>query len=80
MFDFSPVFRWVTKPQYTWVKFVLGKLQDPLMDEQFKATIGGKFGPLLLLDNNSDIEKDIELFEQVITEAAALKPRNSTVV
>ena len=60
----------MTKPQYTRVKFDLGKLQDPLVDEQFKATIGGRFGPLLLLDDNSDIERDIELFEQVTTEAA----------
>ena len=60
----------MAKPQYTRLKFDLEKLQDPLVADQFRASIGGKFGPLLLFNNDSDLESNIETFEKATNETA----------
>ena len=58
------------KPHYTRLKFDLDKLKDPLVAEQFEAAIGGRFGPLLLFDNDADIETNVENFEKATIETA----------
>ena len=58
------------KLQYTRLKFDLDKLKDPLVSEQFEAAIGGRFGPLLLFDNDSDIDTNVDNFEKATIETA----------
>ena len=60
----------MAKPQYTRLKFDLEKLNDPSIAEQFKANIGGHFGPLLLFDGSSDLEENVKTFESTTIEAA----------
>jgi hypothetical protein len=70
MMTFKLKLRRMTKPQYTRLKFDLEKLHDPLIAEEFKATIGGKFGPLLIYDENSDLESNIKTFEEATIQTA----------
>ena len=42
----------VMKPKNTRQKFNLDRLKDPAILECFQATIGGKFAPLLTLDED----------------------------
>ncbi|XP_068734478.1 uncharacterized protein [Montipora capricornis] len=70
MTTFRLKLRRMAKPQYTRLKFDLEKLQDPLVADQFRASIGGKFGPLLLFGNDSDLESNIETFENATIETA----------
>ena len=53
------------------IRFSLEKLKDPNIAEIFQATIGGKFTPLLALENQ-DIETDalINSFNTAVTETA----------
>ena len=53
------------------IRFSLEKLKDPNITEIFQATIGGKFAPLLALENQ-DIEIDalINSFKTAVTERA----------
>ena len=53
------------------IRFSLEKLKDPNIAEIFQATIGGKFAPLLALENQ-DIEKSplINSFNTAVTETA----------
>ena len=60
----------MAKPQFTRLKFDLDKLNDPLIAEQFKATLGGKFAPLLLFDENSNIDDNVQTFEKATIETA----------
>ena len=62
--------RRMAKPQYTRLKFDLDKLNDPCIVEQFKAKIGGQFGPLLLFDESTDLEDNVQIFENATIEAA----------
>ena len=39
------------------------KTKDPNIDEQFKAQIGGKFAPLLLI---SDVNEQTDQFKEVM--------------
>lgn len=57
-----------TKPKKMRVKFNLDKLQDPNIAEVFRATIGGKFGPLLTL--GEDLETTTTEFNKIMTETA----------
>ena len=70
MMTFKLRLRRMAKPQFTRLKFDLDKLQDPLVADQFKATIGGKFAPLLLFDETTDIEENIDIFEKATIETA----------
>ncbi|XP_068671034.1 uncharacterized protein [Montipora foliosa] len=70
MTTFRLKLRRMAKPQYTRLKFDLEKLQDPLVADQFRASIGGKFGPLLLFDNDTDLESNIDTFEKATIETA----------
>ena len=70
MMTFKLKLRKMAKPQYTRLKFDLDKLQDPLIAEEFKAAIGGKFGPLLIYDESSELETNVETFEKATIETA----------
>ena len=50
------------------IKRDVEKLKDPNIAEQFKAEIGGKFAPLLLV---SDVNEQTEQFKEVMNQAAA---------
>ncbi|XP_063601118.1 craniofacial development protein 2-like [Penaeus indicus] len=44
------------------------KLQDPAIAEQFRATVGGKFGPLMLIEN---IQEQVAEFTKQMNETAS---------
>ena len=53
------------------IRFNLEKLKDPNIAEVFQATIGGKFAPLLALENqDTDIDALINSFNTAVTETA----------
>ena len=53
------------------IRFSLEKLKDPNIAEIFQATIGGKFAPLLALENQDiDIDVLINSFNTAVTETA----------
>ena len=57
------------KSKSTRLKFNLDRLKDPNILESFKATIGGKFAPLLALEDNS-VGTLTTQFNEVLAEAA----------
>ena len=53
------------------IRFSLEKLKDPNIAEFFRATIGGKFAPLLALENqDTEIDALINSFNTAVTEKA----------
>ena len=53
------------------IRFSLLKLKDPNIAEFFRATIGGKFAPLLALENqDTEIDALINSFNTAVTETA----------
>ena len=50
------------------IKYDVEKLKDPNIADQFKAQIGGKFAPLLLL---LDVNEQTDPFKEVMNQAAA---------
>ena len=53
------------------IRFSLEKLKDPNIAKIFRATIGGKFAPLLALENQDiDIDALINSFNSAVTETA----------
>ena len=56
------------KAKNTRLKFNLDKLKDPNISSLFDARIGGKFGPLLLLEG--DVEAITNNFNEMMTEVA----------
>ena len=50
------------------IKYDVEKLKDPNIADQFKAQIGGKFVPLLLL---LDVNEQTDPFKEVMNQAAA---------
>ena len=53
------------------IRFSLEKLKDPNIAEFFRATIGGKFAPLLALENqDTEIDALINSFNTAVTETA----------
>ena len=74
------------KPQFTRLKFNLEKLKDTKVAANFKATVGGKFAPLLIFHNDEeeaedeDIDGTVNAFNTAIIETATkvlgkLKPK-----
>ena len=47
----------ISKPKHTRLRFDLKKLKDPNVLETFQTTIGGKFAPLTIM-NNEDTDLD----------------------
>ena len=63
----------VIKPKQTWIKFNLDKLKDPKNTEAFQAMIGGKFVPLIILqEENTDIETSTNNFNNAVTDTASV--------
>lgn len=52
MMNFKVRLRRMNKPKNKWLRFDLAKLKDPAISEEFQATIGGKFVPPLLLEED----------------------------
>lgn len=50
------------------IKYDVKKLKNPNIADQFKAQIGGKFAPLLLL---LDVNEQTDPFKEVMNQAAA---------
>ncbi|GFR58347.1 craniofacial development protein 2-like [Elysia marginata] len=62
------------------IKFDVDKLKDPNILTTFQANIGGRFAPLLVLNNNQDLTPDdlVETFNETLSEEASKvlgKPR-----
>ncbi|GFO32910.1 endonuclease-reverse transcriptase [Plakobranchus ocellatus] len=62
------------------IKFDVDKLKDPNILTTFQANIGGRFAPLLALDNEQDLTPDdlAEIFNETLSEEASKllsKPR-----
>ncbi|GFO40657.1 RNA-directed DNA polymerase from mobile element jockey-like [Plakobranchus ocellatus] len=55
------------------IKFDVDKLKDPNILTTFQANIGGRFAPLLVLDNDQDLIPDdlVETFNEILSEEAS---------
>ena len=61
----------IIKPTNTRIKYDLEKLKDTTVAKAFQAEIGGKFAPLILLENeNNDIDTMITAMNIAVTETA----------
>ena len=62
----------IRQPKHTRLKFDLEKLKDPNVLETFRAMIGGKFAPLIIMSNeDTDIDSMITTFNTAVTETAS---------
>ena len=72
MMNFQLHLKNIDKPKHTRLKFDLDKLKDPNIAEAFKASIGGKFAALAVVDteDQSNINSTVENFNKAVNEAA----------
>ena len=71
MMTFKLRLQWVKNRGSIRIRFSLEKLKDPNTAKIFQATIGGKFAPLLALENQDiDIDALINSFNTAVTETA----------
>jgi len=71
MMTFRTRLKKTNKPKSTRLKFDLDKLKDPAVADSFKALIGGKFAPLLVLgEEELDLEQTIKTFNTAVLETA----------
>ena len=72
MMTFRLHLKMIIKPTNTRIKYDLEKLTDPAVEKAFQANIGGKFAPLILLENeNNDIDTMITaMMNMAVTETA----------
>ena len=69
----------ISKPKHTKLKFVLEKLKDPNVLETLQAMVGGKFAPLIIMDNeDTDLDSMITTFNTAVTETANIVRRKKT--
>ena len=68
MMTFNIRLKKIKKESNVRIRFDLEKLQDPDIADTFKAKLGGKFAPLLVLDKN--VEELTEQFNHAVTETA----------
>ena len=68
LMNFKVRLKKTNRPKNIRVKFNLDRLKDPTIAEAFQATIGGRFGPLLALEE--DVETMTTSFNTVMTETA----------
>ena len=62
----------ISKPKHTRLRFDLKKLKDPNVLETFQTTIGGKFAPLTIMNNeDTDMDLMITTFNTAVTEIAS---------
>ena len=68
--NFKVRLKMIKKPKNTQVKFNLDRLRDPNITECFKSTVGGKFAPLLTLEEDPSVKTLTAQFNIVIIESA----------
>ena len=62
----------ISKPKHTRLKFDLEKLKDPNVLETFQATIGAKFAPLTIMNNeDTDLDSVITTFNTAVIETTS---------
>ena len=62
----------ISKPKPTRIKFDIEKLKDPDVAEAFKAMIGGKFAPLIILDDKyTDVNLLTNTFNKIMIDTAS---------
>ena len=62
----------ISKPKPTRIKFDIEKLKDPDVAEAFKAMIGGKCAPLIILDDKyTDVNLLTNTFNKIVTDTAS---------
>ena len=61
----------INKPKYTRLEFDLEKLKDTSVLETFQAMIGGKFGPLTIMNNEDTDMGSVITFNTAVTETAS---------
>jgi len=61
----------ISKQKGIRLRFDLEKLKDPEVEESFKAMIGGKFAPLLVLGDKENLDTVINIFNEAVTETAS---------
>ena len=73
MITFHPRLKRSSKLKHTRLEFDLEKLKDTIVLETFQATIGGKFAPLTIMNNeNTDMDSIITIFNTAaLTETAS---------
>ncbi len=60
----------IIKPTNTRIKYDPEKLKDPTVAKAFQAKIDGKFAPLILLENENDVDTMITAMNIAVTETA----------
>ena len=72
MMTFHNHLKRISKPKHTRLKFDLEKLKGPIVIEFFQATIGGKFAPLTMMNNeDADMASMITTVNTAMTETAS---------
>ena len=72
MMTFHHRLKRISKPKHTKLKFDLEQLKDPNVLETFQDVIGGKFAPLIIMnDENTDMDSVITTFNTAVTETAS---------
>ena len=62
----------INKPKPTRITFDIEKLKDPDVAEAFKAMIGGKFAPLIILDDKDiDVNLLTNTFNKIVTDTGS---------
>ena len=62
----------ISKPKPTRITFYIEKLKDPDVAEAFKAMTGGKFAPLIILeDKYIDVNLLTNTFNKIVTDIAS---------
>ena len=73
MVNFRLRLKRIVKPKQVRMTFALEKLKDPNIGEAFQATIGGKFAPLTIPEEeNTDIETLTNKFNNAMTDTASV--------
>ncbi|XP_072051944.1 uncharacterized protein [Amphiura filiformis] len=72
MMSFRVRLKVIKKPKQLRVKFDLEKLRDPDVAREFSANIGGKFAPLICMnDTDLDLDSLTDTFNTALTETAS---------
>ena len=72
MMTFHLRLKTIIKPKHTRLKFDLEKLKESNVLETFQPTIGGKFAPLTVMNNeDTDLDSMITIFNTAVTETAS---------
>ena len=61
----------ISKPKDTRLTFDLEKLNDPNVLETLQTMIGGKFAPLTIMNEDTDLDSMVTTFNTAVTETAS---------